>query len=90
MNSRELARAHAPLASPLAPNSGPHQTPQQKFDPETLIMAEPKTPEPIITYMPDGTVEIRVGELIGYVTSDHLKEPKLHQLQQAWLRKHHD
>ena len=53
-------------------------------------MAEPKTPEPVIIYMPDGTVEIRVGELIGYVTSDHLKEPKLHQLQQAWLRKHHD
>lgn len=36
----------------------------------------------------DGSIEVRVGDVIGTVSSDHLVEPKAHQLQAAWLRLH--
>jgi hypothetical protein len=49
----------------------------------------PSLPHPIYTYTEDGMIEIRLGDIIGTVSSDHLKQPKLHQLQVAWLRKHH-
>ena len=36
----------------------------------------------------DGSIEVRVGDVIGTVSSDHLIEPKTHQLQAAWLKLH--
>lgn len=36
--------------------------------------------------MPDGTVQIQFGDLTGYVSSYHLVQPKLNQLQTAWLK----
>ena len=36
-------------------------------------------------FLDDGSVEVRVGTQIGWVTSAHLIETKIHQLQTAWL-----
>lgn len=37
--------------------------------------------EPKITCLPDGTVKIEFNGLAGYVSSYHLVQPKLNQLQ---------
>ena len=39
-------------------------------------------------FLDDGSVELRVGTQIGWVTSAHLIETKVHQLQVAWLEAH--
>jgi hypothetical protein len=39
-------------------------------------------------FLDDGSVEVRVGDQIGWVTSAHLIETKVHQLQQAWIEEH--
>lgn len=43
-------------------------------------------PEPVVTWLEDGSVEIRVGAEIGWVTSGHLIEDKAIQLKLAWYR----
>lgn len=50
-------------------------------------MSEPSTPEPVTTVLEDGCVCITVGDLTGVVSSMHLIEPKVHQLQKAWLER---
>jgi len=45
-------------------------------------------PDPIFNRNSDGSITIWIGDVKGTVSSDHLTEPKLHQLQQAWLQKH--
>jgi hypothetical protein len=40
------------------------------------------------SFLDDGSVEIRVGDQFGWVTSAHLIETKAHQLQQAWIANH--
>ena len=40
------------------------------------------------SFLDDGSVEIRVGDQFGWVTSAHLIETKAHQLQQAWIDNH--
>ena len=47
-------------------------------------------PVTIYETLEDGSVVIRVGHLAGTVSSGHLTEPKLHQLQAAWLREHQE
>ncbi len=44
-------------------------------------------PEAIQEHMPDGTIRIHVGDLIGTAVSEHLVEQKIHQLQRAWLNR---
>ena len=44
-------------------------------------------PEPIITILEDGCVSVTVGCLSGVISSMHLIEPKVHQLQKAWLER---
>jgi hypothetical protein len=46
------------------------------------------TPNPKILTLPDGTVQITVGEFRGHVSSMHLIEPKVHQLQDYWRKNH--
>lgn len=45
-------------------------------------------PPPEVTVLDDGSLEIRVGDQIGWVTSHHLIEAKAHQLIAAWHRAH--
>jgi hypothetical protein len=42
-------------------------------------------PPPLISVLEDGTVEINVGGLKGWVSSMHLIEPKVNQLNQAYI-----
>ena len=37
-----------------------------------------------IRNLSDGTVQITLGDLKGWVTSHHLITPKIHQMQKAW------
>ena len=55
-------------------------------------MQEPLIPVPPVEtdFLEDGSVEIRVGDQFGWVTSAHLIETKAHQLQQAWIVNHSD
>ncbi len=46
------------------------------------------TPPPQLETLPDGSIRISVGEFSGTVSSGHLVEPKVHQLQAAWLTAH--
>lgn len=43
-------------------------------------------PPSVIEHQADGSVVITVGEERGTVSSGHLVEPKLRQVQQAWLK----
>ena len=54
------------------------------------LMEEPVVPVPPVetSFLDDGSVEIRVGDQFGWVTSAHLIETKAHQLQQAWIANH--
>ena len=49
-------------------------------------MAEPPTPQ--IESTNDDMVRVTVGDQIGWVSSYHLVDPKIKQLQRAWLLKH--
>jgi len=40
------------------------------------------------SFLEDGSVEVRVGDQIGWITSAHLIETKVHQLQVAWIEAH--
>ena len=50
------------------------------------------TPAAKIRTLEDGCVRIQVGDgpgaFVGTVSSMHLVEPKIHQLQQYWLKAH--
>ncbi len=46
------------------------------------------TPPPQLETLPDGSTRISVGEFSGVVSSGHLIEPKVHQLQSLWLQHH--
>jgi hypothetical protein len=46
------------------------------------------TPNPKILTLPDGSIQITVGEFRGTVSSMHLIEPKTHQLQDYWRKNH--
>jgi hypothetical protein len=43
-------------------------------------------PEPLISSLPNGDVEIVVGNEKGWVTSYHLVDAKVNQLNQAYLK----
>ena len=49
-----------------------------------------ETPMPAakIRTLEDGCVRIQVGIFVGTVSSHHLVEPKIHQLQQYWIKAH--
>lgn len=44
-------------------------------------------PEAVTTVLEEGCVSITVGDLTGVVSSMHLIQPKVHQLQKAWLER---
>jgi hypothetical protein len=44
-----------------------------------------RLPPPLILILEDGTVEINVGGIKGWVTSMHLIEPKVNQLTKAYI-----
>ena len=50
-------------------------------------MLEQPLPQAITTILEDGCVSITIGDLVGVVSSMHLIEPKVHQLQKAWLER---
>lgn len=50
-------------------------------------MLERPLPQAITTILEDGCVSITIGDLVGVVSSMHLIEPKVHQLQKAWLER---
>ena len=54
------------------------------------LMEDPVVPVPPVEtiFLEDGSVEVRVGDQFGWVTSAHLIETKAHQLQQAWIVHH--
>lgn len=52
-----------------------------------LSYFQPDPPEPEVSTLDDGCVEIRVGSLSGVVSSHHLIEPKLRQLRTAWCKR---
>lgn len=43
-------------------------------------------PQPLISVLEDGTVEIVVGDQKGWVSSMHLIDPKVNQLTQAYIK----
>jgi len=47
-----------------------------------------KSPMPAarIRNLNDGTVQITLGGIKGWVTSHHLITPKIHQMQKAWQK----
>ena len=51
---------------------------------------EQTMPDPVLNRNPDGSITICLGDIRGTVGSDHLIEPKLHQLQQSWLQRFND
>ena len=52
----------------------------------TTSPSEREAPPAVIETLPDGSVRITVGDLAGTVSSSHLIEPKVAQLQAAWIR----
>jgi len=47
------------------------------------------TPNPKIRTLPeDGSIRITLGEFVGTVSSMHLIEPKIKQLQDYWRKAH--
>jgi|TARA_Y100000289_G_scaffold51696_1_gene52913 hypothetical protein len=44
-------------------------------------------PEAVTTVLEEGCISITVGDLTGVVSSMHLIQPKVHQLQKAWLER---
>ena len=52
----------------------------------TPTYSSPPTPQ--IETENEGMVRVTVGDQIGWVSSYHLVDPKIKQLQRAWLLKH--
>jgi hypothetical protein len=52
------------------------------------IKAMQARPTPQIESTNDDMVRVTVGDQIGWVSSYHLVDPKIKQLQRAWLLKH--
>lgn len=44
------------------------------------------TPDPQIKRNDDGSITIWIDDISGTVSSDHLVEPKIHQIRAAWTR----
>lgn len=53
-----------------------------------ITQAYTKPPIPQIESTNDDMVRVTVGDQIGWVSSYHLVDPKIKQLQRAWLLKH--
>ena len=51
-------------------------------------MSEMPMPAAKIRTLDDGSVRVQVGIFVGTVSSHHLIQPKVHQLQQYWLKAH--
>ena len=50
--------------------------------------SEPQPPNPKIYNQEDGTVRVTVGEYVGFVSSHHLVEVKVNQLNNYWRKMH--
>ena len=50
--------------------------------------SERPTPNPKIRTLPDGCVQVMVGDFKAIVSSMHLVEPKIRQLQHYWQKAH--
>jgi len=55
------------------------------FEPPTN---EPQPPNPRLRNQEDGTVRISVGEYVGTVSSHHLVDVKINQLNDYWRKMH--
>ena len=49
---------------------------------------EPQPPNPRLRNQEDGTVRISVGEFVGTVSSHHLVDVKINQLNDYWRKMH--
>ena len=49
---------------------------------------EPQPPNPKIRNREDGTVVVSVGEYVGFVSSHHLIDVKVKQLNNYWSKMH--
>ena len=49
---------------------------------------EPQPPNPRLMNMPDGCVRVTVGEYVGVVSSHHLVDVKVNQLNGYWRKMH--
>ena len=49
---------------------------------------EPQPPNPKIRNREDGTVVVSVGEYVGFVSSHHLIDVKVNQLNNYWRKMH--
>ena len=50
--------------------------------------SEPQPPNPRLRNQEDGTVRISVGEYVGTVSSHHLVDVKINQLNDYWRKMH--
>jgi len=55
------------------------------YEPHT---SEPQPPNPRLRNQEDGTVRISVGEYVGTVSSHHLVDVKINQLNDYWRKMH--
>lgn len=53
-----------------------------------VYLVELPPPPPQIEYLEDGSVQITVGDQIGWVSSAHLIETKVFQLGEVWKAEH--
>lgn len=47
--------------------------------------SQPSPPPPLLETLEDGTIEITVAHLKGWVTSFHLVDKKVNELNKAWI-----
>lgn len=52
------------------------------------LTSEPQPPNPRLRNQEDGTVRISVGEFVGTVSSHHLVDVKINQLNDYWRKMH--
>ncbi len=46
-----------------------------------------RMPNPKIRVLNSGAIRIQIGDLVGFVDSQHLVDPKILQLQVAWRKR---
>jgi len=50
-----------------------------------MTNSQPSPPPPSLVTLEDGRLEITVGNTKGWVSSFHLADPKINQLNKSWI-----